>query len=30
MLFYAIVIPSTVVFLGLLVGTDVYRWARGR
>lgn len=30
LLFYAIVIPSTVVFLGFLVGTDIYRQMRGR
>lgn len=29
-IFYAIVIPSTVVFLGFLVATDIYRQARGR
>jgi predicted CXXCH cytochrome family protein len=29
-LFYGIVIPSTVIFLGFLVGTDIYRQARGR
>ncbi len=29
-IFYAIVIPSTVAFLGFLVGTDVYRKMRGR
>ncbi|RIK16841.1 MAG: hypothetical protein DCC51_13085 [Anaerolineae bacterium] len=29
-IFYAIVIPSTVLFLGFLVGTDIYRMARGR
>ncbi|WP_157913044.1 cytochrome c3 family protein [Candidatus Promineifilum breve] len=28
--FYALVIPSTVLFLGFLVGTDIYRQARGR
>lgn len=30
LLFYAIVIPSTVAFLGFLVGTDIYRQMRGR
>ncbi len=29
-IFYAIVIPSTVAFLGFLVATDIYRKARGR
>ena len=29
-IFYAIVIPSTVAFLGFLVGSDVYRKMRGR
>lgn len=29
-IFYAIVIPSTVLFLGFLVGTDIYRQMRGR
>jgi hypothetical protein len=29
-IFYAIVIPSTVLFLGFLVGTDIYRQARRR
>lgn len=28
--FYGLVIPSTVVFLGFLVGTDIYRQVRGR
>ena len=29
-IFYAVVIPSTVAFLGFLVATDIYRKARGR
>ncbi len=30
MIFYAMVIPGTVLFLSFLVGTDIYRQVRGR